>query len=539
MSEVTKPVARSHKAWTCLDHAKQREFPQNNPDIIEIWGYTDRISYCAGETIRLHIHTTAPTFDIEVYRDGPEKIFVHEQKGLAGVRQHTPEKAYEVGCNWSEVACFEAANDWKSGTYLVIFRTLDEHGSILEREAFFVLRQTPAGRKSTIAFVLATGTYMAYSDWGGANAYRSYKNGMMTDDFAPILSMNRPWARGFARLPIGAPRYSDFIAQAPGGVPRYPWLEFAFNYQYSRHYPDAGWACYDRPFSHWLESEGYAVDYFSQHDLHANPDALQGYNVVVIGGHDEYWTWEMRDAMDNFVESGGNLARFGGNFFWQVRMEDNNRTQICHKVPEWDPLYGTDQERYVSSVWEANPIRRPGAETVGLCGLSGTYARMPGAAPRSSGAMTVYRPDHWVYDNTDLFFADSFGGAPSYIVSFEMDGANFEIRNGLPYPTGRDGVPKHLEILAMATTAGLYETSHTEHPIISSRAGAVLLQEHLDWNIGLTQEEILDTGNVVMGVCSKGKGQIFTVGCSEWVAGLIKKDVMVEQITRNVINKFR
>ena len=54
-------------------------------------------------------------------------------------------------------------------------------------------------------------------------------------------------ARGFIRLPKGAPRYIDTPRMEPGGMTRYPWLEWAFAYNYSRHYPDSGWTTYDHP----------------------------------------------------------------------------------------------------------------------------------------------------------------------------------------------------------------------------------------------------------------------------------------------------
>lgn len=45
----------------------------------------------------------------------------------------------------------------------------------------------------------------------------------------------------------------------------------------------------------------------------------------------EYWSWEMRDAVDTFTAAGGMVARLAGNFFWQVRFEDDGATQVCYK----------------------------------------------------------------------------------------------------------------------------------------------------------------------------------------------------------------
>ena len=61
------------------------EFPSDDPKVIEVFGYTDKLSYLPGEEVALHITTGAPRFDIEIYRDGGELELVHEVKGVAGM----------------------------------------------------------------------------------------------------------------------------------------------------------------------------------------------------------------------------------------------------------------------------------------------------------------------------------------------------------------------------------------------------------------------------------------------------------------------
>ncbi|WP_348640478.1 N,N-dimethylformamidase beta subunit family domain-containing protein, partial [Mesorhizobium sp. M2E.F.Ca.ET.154.01.1.1] len=107
---------------------------------------------------------------------------------------------------------------------------------------------------------------------------------------------------------------------------------------YSKKYASAGWATYDRHFSVWTERNGYRVDMATQHDLHLLPDLLDRYRCAVIVGHDEYWSWEMRDAIDRFVERGGHLVRLGASFLWQVRLEDNGRRQVCYEGRDDDPV---------------------------------------------------------------------------------------------------------------------------------------------------------------------------------------------------------
>lgn len=138
--------------------------------------------------------------------------------------------------------------------------------------------------------MLCTSTYIAYNDWAGANYYRSIKGGKAIDVPEPILSTQRPWARGFASLPMGAPRHGKDPKLKPFEDPRYPFIEWAITHGYSRHYIDAGWAHWERHFVVWAEKEGFELEYLTQHDLHYSPQLLDNYNLLVIVGHDEYWT---------------------------------------------------------------------------------------------------------------------------------------------------------------------------------------------------------------------------------------------------------
>ena len=51
-------------------------------------------------------------------------------------------------------------------------------------------------------------------------------------------------------------------------------------------------------------------------------DLLDGYDLVLSVGHDEYWSAGQRNAVEAHVQRGGNFASFSGNtMFWQVRLE--------------------------------------------------------------------------------------------------------------------------------------------------------------------------------------------------------------------------
>ncbi len=108
-------------------------------------------------------------------------------------------------------------------------------------------------------------------------------------------------ARGFCRLPTGAARAIPDKPPEPGEMVRYPYMEWAYAYGYSKKYASAGWASYERHFVCWAEEQGYQFDMATLHDLDADPNLLDGYECAVFVGHDEYWSTPMRDAVDAWV----------------------------------------------------------------------------------------------------------------------------------------------------------------------------------------------------------------------------------------------
>jgi hypothetical protein len=128
------------------------------------------------------------------------------------------------------------------------------------------------------------------------------------------LSLNRPWTRGAVWLPEGAPRIPISPQPGPLAAPRYPIKEWSYTHGFGYFYAASGWAQYDRHFVQWAEREGYAFDMITQTDLHYRPEILAACPCVLIVGHDEYWSFEMRSTIERHVEQGGRLARFGGNF---------------------------------------------------------------------------------------------------------------------------------------------------------------------------------------------------------------------------------
>ncbi len=223
----------------------------------------------------------------------------------------------------------------------------------------------------------------------------------------------------------------------------------------------------------------------------------------------------MRDHLEEFIGRGGNVAFFSGNTCcWQVRSEDRGTALTSWKQRfVMDPVFTTKDHRLLSTLWSHHLVGRPENELTGVGFLFGGYHRSHGQYMDGSGAYTVHRPDHWLFEGTQVKKGSEFGGKDT-IVGYECDGCEMEWREGLPFPTYRDGTPKSFTILATGPAKwhpdDAYFYEHFEH----DRQGAAVLGSY--------------TRN----------GTVVTTGSTDWAHGLQGKDPTVERITKNILAKL-
>jgi len=339
---------------------------------------------------------------------------------------------------------------WPSGLYQAMFTP----GAGTDCDVWFVLRAAP-GHELTVLLSVPFATWQAYNRSGvpGEGLY---------------------WAED----PL---RANTVSFDRPGGGP-----------------PPERW---EEGLMRWLRTSGIEVDHCSNIDLHTDPDLLAPYRLLVIGGHDEYWTWEMRDAVESFTKRGGNLAIFGANTsWWQMRLSDNGRTMTCYRDAAADPVAATDPER-TTVEFSAAPVHRPENTMTGLSYRLGAGCWSPDMTEMYGESYTVRFADHWVFDGTGLTDGDKFGlGALGY----ETDSADIEEIDGVPRVTGRDGTPTSFTVLA---------TADLRHWSAYGQAGTA-----------------------TMGVFTSGRGTVFNAGTVNWGAAL--GDPTVARITRNVLDRL-
>jgi hypothetical protein len=512
--------------------------PREDPAWPEVHTYTNAISYLPGEEVVFHSSTTASVWTLAIVRDGLHPVRVHLAANLPGHFTAAPKDAYSHGCGWPAAHRWRIPEDAPSGFYRVESTCARRDEGVFVQHHFFVVRPTERTTKGRLLHVLPTSTWMAYNDWGGANSYLGV-SGPDANLASPELSLERPWTRGIVWLPDGAPRLCT-SSQEPKAPPRYEVKEWAYANGFGFFYAASGWAQYDRHFAIWAEAEGYGFDTITQTDMHYHPEILDGYDCVVIVGHDEYWSRDMRVAIENYVEKGGKLARFGANFTWQIRLEEQGRKQVCykHRAPAEDPVRDTPDAHLLSTAWEDHRVAWPGSSTVGVNGLGGVYASWGGFVPRGSRGFTLYRPEHWVFADTDLTYGDVFG-AEARIFAYEVDGVDYTFRDGLPYPTGADGTPAEVEILAMSPAVlaeGEYNGFGYRHYI-----GSHDQYSKADMVHGAQTPEVLAKSKYGAGMLiamKRGRGEVVTAATCEWVMGLKRGCLYTQQITRNVLDNF-
>ncbi|GAA3124851.1 hypothetical protein GCM10010466_14630 [Planomonospora alba] len=251
----------------------------------------------------------------------------------------------------------------------------------------------------------------------------------------------------------------------------------------------------------WLGPAGYAVDHCSGLDLHDGAGLLAGYRLLVVNGHDEYWSAGMRDSVEEFVRRGGNLAVFSGNTcWWQFRLEDGGRTMVCHRDAAADPVAAV-APALTTVEWSSAPVDRPENGLIGVSFRRGAGTWGPYMDKMYEESYTVRFPEHWAFEGTGLGEGDTFGrGALGY----ETDACDFTEVDGVPLATGRDGTPPSFVILATA------DLRHWD------RYG--------------------QGGMATMGAMRLGAGTVFTAATVNW--GNTLHDPVVARITRNVLDRL-
>ncbi len=478
-------------------------------------GYCWPHSVLAGERVALHASGDGSPVDVEVVRDSGPPETVWRAAGVRMEPRRLSPGADEDGCGWPEALTVPTDESWRSGLYLVRLRRASRpHEDPVT--AFFVVRaRRPVA--SGCLLVLATNTWNAYNEFGGTNLY----TGGATPSFERPLAagmLAKPEEHG-ERLVDGGRVYADYTARH--GLTMWHGM--------------AGWAGQERRFAAWAAAHDLGLDVATNADLERQPGVLDGYRLMLSVGHDEYWSWAMRDAVEAFVDAGGNVAFLSGNTcYWQVRLEGTRMVCYKHRFAE-DPVYGTEREHLTTTIWSDPIVGRPETELTGVTFTRGGYHRIARSVRMGTGGHEIHRPDHWLLDGTRLARGDLLGAAAT-TVGYECDGCALTLRDGVPVAVATSGTPDDFEVVGTAP-ATPFDRETTPLPL--APGGAYELEFHAERLRGDTSPaslEALRNGHAVLGAFRRGRGTVVTVGTTEWAYGLT--DPAVARVTRNIISRL-
>ena len=407
-----------------------------------IEGYAWTTSVQAGDEVQFSVSTTSPSFSADIYRMG-----WYQGKGgrlmqsIVTIQGHAfplPSPDASTGLietNWPVAFTLKTNPVWVSGMYMVKLTASNGVQSYIP----FVLRSS---KPSDFAFIHTANTDEAYNSWGGTSLY---------NDFTHTLKAHRAFQVSFDR---------PFEQDTGAGL--FFWYEY--------------------PMVRWLEQQGYDISYLSDPDLQNTSTVLQNYHAMLIVGHSEYWSKQMRDTLETAVNKGVNLAVFAANsIYWQIRYEPRpsggqsvpERILVCYKgLGHQDPFYGKDNSQITVTFRQA-PLNEPEQTLLGEMYASNWEPRLGGFP------WVVADASSWVFAGTGLKNGDSLPG----LVGYEYDKVDPHF-----------STPPGLEILASSPVVDLSKNRDvSDATLYTSASGArVFNAGTIEWAWGLDSNSSIE-----------------------------------------------
>ncbi len=384
---------------------------------------------------------------------------------------------------WDVAFEYTVPEGLRSGVYAARLRAGDAEDSV----PFFV-RPKKGTHNAAIALLIPTFSYLAYANSfdpttpelrgqydhhsdGSGVAYSSVLRPKL--DIRPNVPSNNPW---------------EFIA--------------------------------DMHLVDWLEAKEFAYDVITDHALHAEGrELLDPYRVVVTGTHPEYYSLQMLDAVDEYLQAGGRIMYMGGNGFYWI-------TSLDPGYPHTTELRRSGGTQY----WEAQPGEYYHSTTGEMGGLWRNRGRAPqrlvgvGFTAQGFDVNSPYRrlPDS--FDPRAAFIFEGIGpeemigNFPSLVLSFGAAGSELDRADHFL------GTPSHA--LLLATSAGRHsdEYQHVVEEVQTSNQGP--------W------DEMVRADMVYFEY--PNNGAVWTSASIAWSGSLSydNYDNNVSRITENVLRRF-
>ena len=334
-------------------------------------GFASQVSAVAGDDVAVFVNTTAKAVQVQVYRmgfyQGLGGRLIVQTDFVPARAQAAPVVTPGIGtvtCPWSPTLTLNITTDWPPGCYLL--KLVGDGGE----EQFVPLTIRDDASMASYVLQNSVTTWQAYNLWGTYSLYYGpdSKGRSLFANRARAVSFDRPYPQTWAS---GA---ADFVGN-------------------------------ELPLLFHLESLGLDMTYWTDVDLHAQPQLLTNHKCLFSLGHDEYWSTPMRQGAAAANGGGVNLAFLGANACYrQIRLQSTsvgpNRLQVCYKDAAEDPIAG-QQPALTTVNWNQAPLNDPEST------LIGSMYQSVGA----KADMVVTDASSWFYNGCNLTDGHTFSTA--------------------------------------------------------------------------------------------------------------------------------
>lgn len=395
-----------------------------------------------------------------------------------------------VDAGWPAALTWSVPDDAPSGIYAARLQLRGQDVDDSLHVPFVVSRRTPR-RPDSVALLCATNTWLAY----GRRPHQSRRAAGMESSFYSTHSSGNPFFHVGTRLPL-------------------PQLD-PFGYE-SRRSARMNHSHLVRPELYaqaWLERNAIPYEVVADSALHAEPALLERFRVLLIAGHNEYWSDEMWSGIDHYLRGGGQVVSLSGNTgHWRVTLDLEERIIESRKVVD-----GHDERWLSPDTWGDRWHCHGG-------GAGGRF-------------LLVDRPAHRLLGTDTQGMIDD--GTPTAFAGFEVIEPDHPLfHEPTPVPLGVDGVigltsangpaASGYEFDATALRLGEEDELPAGLTVLASAFG----QPNLEWN-GVERDH---GGDIVYWERPDG-GTVFVVG-SIGATGALLADEPMGILVGNVLRRF-
>jgi len=327
-----------------------------------------------------------PSFDPNVPRFGGYEPAKDARRGH-GLRLASDDL---FDCRWKVSHEYRLPETARSGIYVARLRFQYE-GEERLYHTVFIVKKAASRPKAPIAFLCATNSWKAYSATSFSPTWKGIKKSIGNNGLEnspgnpPAFCFYRPHQAGQGTYQHGF---------------RMPWPIVGPYTTVGPEDWDYSHLCrQDRFTQAWLENQGYDYDVLSDIDIHLDPHALDGYRVLYVVGHSEYWSFDAMNHVRRFLEQGGNAIVLSGNTaFWRVSFNEDASIIECRKGDAPGTQVRADRR---GELWHSHDGKRGGMSRE--CGFPAwqlfglEYCSMFGVGTPGAGPYKVSNPDHFLF----------------------------------------------------------------------------------------------------------------------------------------------